>query len=135
MSEIPPAEAKFLAQAEQRLGRWILILGLGGTPLAAWQWEARAGWAFFLGAGFAYLNYRWIVAVVDSLVRARRERLPRSAYLKLVLPMALLGLLLYAIFTCSELPPGAVLAGLSVLVGAVFLEAFWEILLAFGHHR
>lgn len=129
MRELPRAEQEFLARAERRLGRVILLLLPVGAAAAAWQWGGRMALAFALGGVLTYLNYRWIVAVVDAMVKAQKKRVPRGAYLKLFLPLLLLALLLYAIFTRAWLSPVGVLSGLLLLVAAVILEAVYEVFL------
>lgn len=107
----------------------ILLLVPLGTTLVAWQWGGRMAVGFAVGGGLAYLNYRWIVAVVDALVRAGQARVPRRIYLKLFLPLVLLGILLYVIFSRSALSPVGVLSGVLLLAVAVLLEAFYQIFL------
>ncbi len=130
MTEIPPRELELLAGAERRLGRTILFLVPVGTAVAAWRWDARMALAFAFGGALAYLNYRWIVAVVDTLMRAQSARIPRRTYAKLFLPIVLLVLFLYVIFSRSLLSLAGVVAGLLLLVAAVFVEALYEIGLA-----
>jgi small-conductance mechanosensitive channel len=130
MSELPRAERELLAGAERRVGRFVLLLVPVGTAVTAWQWGGAAAAAFALGGVLAYLNYRWIVAVVDTLVRARKAEVPRRSYLKLFLPVVLLVVILYVIFSGSWLSPVGVLAGLFLLAVGIFLEGIYEILLS-----
>ncbi len=130
MSELPQAERELLARAERRLGWFILGLTPVGTVVAVWNWSARVGVAFAFGGGLAYLNYRWIVSLVDSLVRAQQVRPTKRTYLKLFVPVVLLALLLYVIFSRSLLPLAGVVGGLLLLVAAVFLEAIYQVVLA-----
>lgn len=127
MNEVPPAEREFLAGAERRLGHILLLLIPLGTLFAVW----RGGWpmagAFAVGGVLAYLNYRWIVAVVDTLLRAQQARIPRRTYLKVFLPLILLAGGLYAIFSRSLLSFTGVLGGLLLLVAAVVVEAVYEL--------
>lgn len=130
MSEVPQAERELLANAERRIARLLVLLTPAGTAVAAWQWGAKTGAAFALGGGLAYLNYRWVVAIVDGLMQAQQGSVPRRTYLKLLLPLLLLGGLLYVIFVRSWLPPVGVLSGLLLLVAAVLLEAAYQIVVA-----
>lgn len=129
MTEVPPAERAFLAGAERRVGRIILLLVPVGAALVAWQWGTLMALAFAFGGVLAYANYRWIVAVVDALLRAQRTKLPRGTTLKLLLPLALLAALLYVIFSRSLLPAAGVFAGLFLLVVGVLLEGVYEVAL------
>jgi hypothetical protein len=129
MTEVSQAERDFLASAERRLGRMILLLVPLGTAVAAWFYGGRGALAFAVGGALAYLNYRWIVAVVDTLVRAQKAEVPRRTYLKLFLPLILLVGVLYVIFSRLWLSVAGVLAGLSLLVVGVLVEALYQLLL------
>jgi len=129
MSEVPQAERELLAGAERRLGSFILLLVPPGTVVAAWQWGGGTAAAFAFGGVLAYLNYRWIVAVVDTLVRAQKAEVPRRTYVKLFVPLALLVALLYVIFSRSWVSVAGVLAGLFLMVAGVLLEAAYELFL------
>jgi hypothetical protein len=89
------------------------------------------GVAFGFGGLLAYLNYRWIVAVVDALFRAleTQSRAPRRTYVKILAPVILLAGVFYVIVSRSLLPLAGFFAGLLVLVAAVVLEAAYQILL------
>lgn len=130
MSEVPESERLLLAGAERRLGRVILLLILPGTLVTAWRWDLRMAGAFVFGGALAYLNYRWIVAIVDALERAQKAQVPRRTYARLFLPLVLLAALLYVIFSRSLLPFAGVVGGLLLLVAAVVVEAVYEVLLA-----
>lgn len=130
MSELPPSERALLVYAERRLGWWILLLLPPGTVVSGWRWGWAMGLAFALGGLLAYLNYRWIVAVVDTLFRAleTESRIPRRTYLKILAPLVLLGFLFYATVRSSLLPLAGVFAGLLLIVAAVVVEATVQIL-------
>ncbi|MBI4462373.1 MAG: hypothetical protein HY653_05660 [Acidobacteria bacterium] len=124
---VSAAEQQRLARAERRLGRFVLALVPFGTVFASWYggWWTAAAFAF--GGALAYLNYRWIVAVVDTLVRAGQARPTGRTYLKLFAPLALLAVVLYVIFARRWLEPLGVVSGLLVLAAAVLLELSYEI--------
>lgn len=131
MSDLPEAERELLAQAERRLGRVILILTPVGAGVAAWRWDGGTALAFAVGGALAYVNYRWIVAVVDALVRgAQGGRVPRRAYLKVLAPLVLLGVGLYVIFSRSLLSVPGLVGGILLLVVAVMVEAAVQVYLA-----
>lgn len=130
MSEVPQAEQELLAGAERRLGRIILLLVPVGTAIVAWRWDAKMAVAFAFGGVLAYLNYCWMVAVVDALLRAQQSGVPRRTYFKLFLPLGLLVAVLYVIFARSLLPVVGVLSGLFLLVAGVLAEAVYEVLVA-----
>ncbi len=128
-TEVPPEEKRLLAGAERRVGWFILGLISVGTAVAFWQWGGAIAGAFALGGGLAYANYRWIVAVVDALVRAQTERPRARDYAKLFAPIVLLGVLLYGIFTVSWLSAVGIMSGILLLVPAIFLEAVYQVIL------
>lgn len=127
MSEVPARERELLARGERRLGWHILLLVPVGSALTAWGWGWFFGVSFAVGGLLAYLNYRWIVAVVDALVKAQKAEVPRRVYAKLFLPVILLVAVLYVIFSRSWLSVPGFLAGLSLLVAGVVVEAVWQI--------
>lgn len=128
--EVDPAEQRLLAGAERRMGVYILLLLPVGLGLAGWGWGWMMAAAFAFGGVLAHLNYRWIVAVVDTLVRAQKAEVPKRTYVKLFLPLLLLVAALYAIFAHSWLSVAGVLAGLSLLVISVLLELAYEIVVS-----
>lgn len=130
MTEVPQAERELLAGAERRLGSLILGLIPIGTAVMAWRGGGGVAIAFAVGGALAYLNYRWIVAIVDTLLQAQQVRVPGRTYLKLFLPLLLLGVLLYVMFSQAWLSVTGVLSGLLLLVAAVLLEAVYELFLA-----
>jgi hypothetical protein len=125
--EIDPAEQRLLAGAERRMGAYILMFLPVGIGVAAWKWGWAMAAAFGFGGALAYLNYKWIVAVADALVRAQKAAVPRRTYVKLFLPLALLVAVLYVIFSRSWLSVAGVLAGLSLLILGVLMELVYEI--------
>ncbi len=127
--EVPQAEQQLLAGAERRVGWAILALIPVGVVATGWFWGVGMAGAFGLGGVLAYLNYRWIVSVVDTMVRAQNIRPRGRDYLKLFAPLVLLGLLVYVIFATSLLSAVGVLSGVLLLVPAVFVEAMYQFFL------
>jgi len=120
----PIAQPTVWRQAAPVLARGVALVALG---VAAVVFPL----AFAVGGALAYLNYRWIVAVVDTLVRgAQAGRVPRRAYVKLLAPLLLLGAGLYVIFSRSLVSVGGLVGGLLLLVAAVMMEAAYQVYLA-----
>ena len=63
-------------------------------------------------------------------MRAQQVRPTTRTYLKLFVPVVLLALLLYVIFSRSLLSLAGVVGGMLLLVAAVFLEAIFQVVLA-----
>ena len=127
MSEVPAGERQFVEKAVRRIGWIILLLVPVGAVVAAARWGGAMALAFAAGGLLAYANYRWIVAVVDALVNAQNVKVPKLTYVKLLLPVGLLALLLYVIFSRSVFPVTAFFAGLFLLVVGVLGEGIYEI--------
>lgn len=132
MSEAPTADRAFVNAAVRRIGWIILALVPVGAATAAVYWGWRMALAFALGGLLAYVNYRWIVGLVDAMLGARQARPGARTYTRLLLPLALLAAVLYVIFSRSLLPLAGVFAGLFLLGVGVLVEGAYEILLGRG---
>lgn len=133
MNELPQAEREILEGAVRRPGLFIVALIPIGTAVAVWRWGGAMGVAFACGGVLAYLNYRWIVAVVDTLIRTQPAKVSRRTYVRLFLPLVLLAVALYAILSRSWLSVGGFLGGLFLLVVGVLMELVYEMILAVRH--
>ncbi len=125
--QIPESERRLLAGVEGRLVRFVLVLsvlGMVGTWLG-WGWRAAVG--FLIGSVLALLNYWWISQAVSALARAGRAKSSRLAYIKFFGRYALIGVVVYVIFSRSLVPMVAVIGGLLILVPAVVAEFLYEI--------
>ena len=132
MSEAPPAERKFVDAAVRRIGWIILLLVPAGAAVAAVRWDWTMALAFTIGGLLAYANYRWIVALVDAMLRTQQPKPSRRTYVRLVLPFVLLAAVLYVIFSRSLLPVAGVFAGLFLVAVGVLIEGVYEIALGQG---
>src|SRR5262249_20255640 len=119
----------FYRRAIRRILRFLAILAAAGT-LAALGWRGwQAGTGFALGSAIAWVNFRWLKRVADSLgplpskPSTRHAVLFGSRYL-------ILGGMAYVIvrFTSISLP--AMLTGLFVSLGAVLAEILFELVYA-----
>lgn len=130
------AEINYTA-AEHRI-EWLTV-GLGvaaaAYSFAHWGWATGAGVA--MGAGLAWLNFRWLKQGVGALVRVstaqtgmEHPRVPRSVYVKFFGRYALMLGAAYVILSRSLLPVAAVLGGLFAVVAAVMIELMWELVRA-----
>lgn len=132
MSGAPTADRQFVNAAVRRIGWIILALVPAGAAVAVVYWGWRMALAFALGGLLAYVNYRWIVGLVDAMLGARQTRPGARTYARLLLPLALLAAVLYVIFSRSLLPLAGVFAGLFLLGVGVLVEGAYEILLGRG---
>jgi hypothetical protein len=125
--QIPEPERRLIAGAEGRLSRFILILGALGT-LSVWLiWGLKAAAGFLIGVALAWINYWWISQAVSSLLRAGRGRPSKLIYFKFFGRYALIGVVVYVIFSRSLVPILAVVGGLLMLVPAVAAEFLYEV--------
>jgi hypothetical protein len=112
-------------RAAARIARdmlWIAALGtLAAWAARGWRWAA----GFLLGAAISSVNYRWLRRLVENLGGKRRPGGFRFAFRYLLLAGGA-----YVILRYSRISVLAVLAGLFVLIAAVFVEAAREILYA-----
>lgn len=118
-----------LEQALNRINAWMLGLMVAGTAGAAaiGGWRALVG--FFLGAAVSYFHFRWIRQVVDALAPGAPP--PRKRILVLlVLRYAIFGAIAYYLVKTVGISLLAALAGLSVSVAAVMVEAVCELVSA-----
>ena len=131
MNGIPLEERRLLAAAERRIGLFILALIPIGAAVALFFWSLPVAAAFAVGGALAYGNYRWLVSVVDALVRARTANPGMGTYIKLFAPPVLLAVILYVIFSVSSASFAGVVSGVLLMVPAVFLEGVVQTVLAF----
>ena len=110
-------------RAAARIARNMLWLAAAGT-LAGW---AAAGWrwgaGFLLGAAISMVNYRGLKRLVESL----GGKVTGHGGFRFVVRFLLLAAVAYVILRFSSINLLAVLLGLFVLIGAVFVEAACEI--------
>jgi len=113
------------ARAGLRIERFLISAALAGTALAAvaagWKWAA----GFLAGSAIAWVNLRWLMRLVRKL---GGQAAPSS--FSLALRFFLLGGSAYAILRFSPIPAVSVIAGIFVLIAAVFVEIVFELVYA-----
>ncbi|HWB87107.1 MAG TPA: ATP synthase subunit I [Bryobacteraceae bacterium] len=118
---------QFFTRATERLTRILIALGVIGTIVAfvlrGWTW----GLGFALGAGFSWLNFRWLRRVSEAL---GGEPAPRRRRRMFGLRHVLLAAGAYAILRYTPISLLAALAGLFVASAAVIVEIIFELLYA-----
>ena len=112
-------------RASRRIVRILACVAVVGTALAGtiggWKWGA----GFLVGAVAAWFNFRWLKRLVGTL---GGERTPSS--FRLALRYFLLGGCGYVIVRFSSIPVPAVIAGMLVLIAAIFIEILFELVYA-----
>jgi len=127
MNEIPKADIALLAGADRRIANSIIFLTIICSFLVFWSWGAHHAVGFLIGGSLAYLNLRWLISVVDGLLRSPSAITRRRAHFKLILFLFLLTALLCVIFWRAWLPVLSVLGGFSLLVVGVLAECFYQL--------
>jgi len=122
------------AAAERRIEWLTLVFGVAGAVFVVVPWGWRAGAGVALGAGLAWLNFRWLKQGVTTLVKtstaqadSEHPRVPFSIYAKFFGRLALLLVVVYVILSRSLLPAIAVFGGLFAVAAAVMIELMWEL--------
>lgn len=112
-------------RASRRIARILAAVAVAGTALAGvaggWKWAA----GFLVGSAAAWFNFRWLKRLVGAL---GGERTPSS--FRLALRYFLLGGCGYVIVRFSSMPMPAVIAGMLVLIAAIFIEILFELVYA-----
>ena len=128
-------EASPDAQTERRIAWLTLVIGCAAAAVAGalqeWRWAA----GLVIGAGLAWLNFRWLKQGVNALVRASaaqehgpKPRVRVGTYLRALFRYGLIGLAMYAIFIFLRIPLPSMIAGLCALGVATMAASVYEIL-------
>jgi len=119
------ADALDFERASRRIARILACVAVAGTVLAGatggWKWAA----GFLAGSAAAWFNFRWLKKLVCALGGERTY----SSF-QLALRYFLFGGCGYVILRFSSIPVPAVIAGMLVLVVAIFIEILFELVYA-----
>ncbi|HVA16125.1 MAG TPA: ATP synthase subunit I [Candidatus Dormibacteraeota bacterium] len=128
------------AAIEQRIERFLLMLGAAMTLGAGIGWGIRATEAAAIGTALCWVNFRWLRQGAAGLMRlgmaqAGREtvHVPRRVHAKFFGRLVLLLIVAYVILAWLRLPAIAFLCGLMAVVPAILLELVYEV--KHGQHR
>ena len=119
----------------QRLNLSMGVLLAAGllTFLSFRHWAMLLG--FLAGGLIAVINFRilkrTIATVGEALAEGKTPASARQQAMKFILRYALLAAALYVIFKSSQISVYGLFAGLFLPAGAVLIEAFYELYLAF----
>lgn len=112
-------------RAARRIARILACVAVAGTALAGaaggWKWAA----GFLAGAAGAWFNFRWLKRLVGALGGKRTY----SSF-QLALRYLLFGGCGYVIVRFSPIPVPSVIAGMFVLIAAIFVEILFELVYA-----
>ncbi len=112
-------------RATRRIARFLAWVALAGTALAGaaggWKWAV----GFLAGSVAAWFNFRWLKRLVGALGGGRAH-----SPFRLALRYFFWGVLAYVIVRFSSIPAPAIVAGMFVLIAAIFIEILFELVYA-----
>jgi hypothetical protein len=122
----------------QRTEAWIsrltLIFGVVAGVLAGWRYRWDWGAGLIVGAGLAWLNFRWLKQGLDALAETvaaqkapRKVGVPLGAYFKALFRYVLIALVVYVIFKYLKIPVLSMVLGLCALGAATLAVSVHEI--------
>jgi len=120
----------FYSAAYARIIRFMLALEIAAAIAALVRFGLAVAAGFVVGCAIAFVNFHWLKRVVSALAdRATTtgERQSSSVVLRFLLRYFLIALGAYAIFKISRKGLYGLLAGLFLPVGAILIEAVYEL--------
>ncbi len=121
----------FYSGAYARIVRFMLALGMVTTIVVLARFGASVAAGFVVGCAVAFVNFHWLKRVVSALAdraTATAERQSsKGVVLRFLLRYFLIALGAYAIFKISQDSLYGLLAGLFLPVGAILMEAVYEL--------
>jgi len=121
----------FYSVAYERIVRFMLALGVVATIALLMRFGVAVGAGFLAGCAIAFVNFHWLKRVVSALAdraTATGERQSsKGVVLRFLLRYFLIALAAYAILKISRNGLYGLLAGLFLPVGAILIEAVYEL--------
>ena len=128
---IPPQAESFYSGAYARIVRFMLALGIVATIAVLARFGMIVAAGFVVGCAIALVNFYWLKRVVSALAdRATAtgdRQSSKGVVLRFLLRYFLIALGGYAIFKISRDSLYGLLAGLFLPVGAILMEAVYEL--------
>jgi len=121
----------FYSGAYTRIVRFMIALGIVATAVVLVRFGIAPAAGFVVGCGIGFLNFHWLKRVISALAdrtTATGERQSSTGVVaRFMLRYFLIALAAYAIFTISRDSLYGLLAGLFLPVGAILVEAVYEL--------
>lgn len=121
----------FYSGAYTRIIRFMLVLGIVATVAVLARFGLIVAAGFAVGCAIAFVNFHWLKRVVSALAdRASstgERQSSKGVVLRFLLRYFLIALGAYAIFKISRDGLYGLLAGLFLPVGAILMEAAYEL--------
>jgi ATP synthase I chain len=122
------------AVTERRIAWLTLLIGFAAGGIVAVLRDPWWGAGLAIGAGLAWLNFRWLRQGLDALVAAsaaqsgaEQPRVPVGAYSRALFRYALIGFSVYVIFKILRVPLVSMVVGLCALGAATITVSVYEI--------
>jgi hypothetical protein len=129
------SEENFFTSTYQRLVAIMLALALVSLP-AVWIWYGRTmALVFFLGSAIGLVNFYWLRRSIEAM-GARLESTARppsraGVIVRFLLRYLLIAAAAYAILKSTASSLNGLFLGLSLPVGAILIEAVYQLFAAF----
>jgi len=121
----------FYSSAYARILRFMLALGIVATVAVLVRFGLAVAAGFVVGCAIAFVNFHWLKRVVSALaertIAAGERPSSKGVVLRFLLRYFLIALGAYAIFKISREGLYGLLAGLFLPVGAILMEAGYEL--------
>ncbi len=122
------------AVTERRIAWLTLLIGFAAGGIVAVLRDPWWGAGLAIGAGLAWLNFRWLRQGLDALMAAstaqsgaEQPRVPVGAYFRALFRYALIGFGVYVIFKVLRVPLVSMVVGLCALGAATIVVSVYEI--------
>jgi|SRR5579871_4905489 len=116
-----------IAQAEARLPRWMIGLGMAAALTSLLLGRARFAAGFAAGAFIAILGYIWLQQAVSAALSQGGTQVAKGLVFKLVIRYPLLLGVLYFFYRTNWLPVEAVLAGFFIPLAGAVVECLYQL--------
>ena len=123
-------------EATERRISWLTLV-IGAAAALTGLLAGSPPWALglMMGAGLAWLNFRWLKRAMDALVAASTAqagavaaRVPVSTYFFAVFRYGLIALMVYVIFKVLNVPLVSMILGLCALGAAAAAASVYEVM-------
>ena len=121
-------------RTEQRIAWLTLAFGVAAGVAAALAGSRVWAGGLLVGAGLAWLNFRWLRRGMDALVAAaaaragaEKPRVPLGAYFAALFRYALIALAVYVIFKFLRVPLASMVVGMCALAAAAIAASVYEL--------
>ncbi len=129
-----PATDALFSDSLRRIQKFIPLASGAIALVLFWKGTGGLALGFALGAGVAWINFRWlkstVAALADSVTASGNPSSRPTVVLRFITRFALIALGAYVIFTSYPVAFHGFLGGLFVPVLAIFMEAAYVALAA-----